>query len=258
MQLHHRVTGKEDGEALIFVHGLFGSSSNWGKIIKEFEADYKVIVVDLRNHGRSFHSSDVSYRAQVTDVVALMDDLDILSATIIGHSMGGKVAMLLALIYPERVDRLVIADIAPVTYSDRFSDIISGMLDVDLAALNDRQEADGQLAHWIPESPIRGYLMQNLVRGGHQWDWRINLDALSGNIDDLMGFPVDPGSSWSGPAIFIHGGLSPYMDDEGWHETQKLFPAARRLTIPEAGHWIYSEHPKKFTVAVKNFLNQKA
>ncbi len=256
MQLHFRQSGSEHNPPLLFLHGLFGSSVNWGRIARHFEADYHCIIPDLRNHGRSPHDNDVSYQAQAADVQELMQQLSIDSAVFIGHSMGGKVAMTQALTQAHSVDSLIVVDIAPVHYAHRFTTIITALRQLDLRLLQNREHADSQLAQSIDEPAIRSYLLQNLSRKDGKWRWRINLDSLHSDMDALMDFPDYTEYQYAGSALFLHGERSDYVDQNGRQAAIKLFPNVDFVKVENAGHWIYAEQPEKFIRYVEAFLGR--
>ncbi len=254
MQLHFRQSGSDQNPPLLFLHGLFGSSANWGRIARHFEADYHCILPDLRNHGRSPHDADVSYQSQATDVQELMQELSIDSAVFIGHSMGGKVAMTQALTQPQSVDSLIVVDIAPVHYAHRFTTIFTALQQLDLLSLQNREHADSQLAQSIDEPAIRAYLLQNLARKNGQWQWRINLDSLHADMDAVMDFPDYNGGQYAGDTLFLHGERSDYVDQNGRQAAIKLFPNVDFVKVENAGHWIYAEQPGRFIQHVEAFL----
>ena len=256
VRLHFRQSGSVHNPPLLFLHGLFGSSANWGGIARHFEADYHCILPDLRNHGRSPHDDDVSYQAQAADVQELMRELSIGSAVFIGHSMGGKVAMTQALTQPHSVDALIVVDIAPVHYAHRFTTIFSALQQLDLLSLQNREHADSQLAQSIDEPAIRAYLLQNLVRKNGHWQWRINLDSLHADMDAVMDFPDYSGSQYAGSTLFLHGKRSNYVDQRGRQAAVRLFPNADFVEVENAGHWVYAEQPEKFIQYVEEFLGR--
>lgn len=256
MRLHFRQSGSDQNPPLLFLHGLFGSSANWGRIVRHFEADYHCIIPDLRNHGRSPHDADVSYQAQAADVQELMQEQSIDSATFLGHSMGGKVAMTLALTQAHSVDALVVVDIAPVHYAHRFTTIFTALQQLDPGSLQDRKHADSQLAQSIDEPEIRAYLLQNLARKNGRWQWRINLDFLCAGIEALMNFPDYTDNQYVGNALFLHGERSDYVDQSGRQATIKFFPNVDFVEVESAGHWIYAEQPERFIRHVEAFLGR--
>lgn len=254
IKLHYREYGEPEHPPVLLLHGLFGVSSNWMGVVKLLQADYRLILPDLRNHGRSPHHAKMDYPAMAGDLLALLDRLQLHSATLLGHSMGGKAAMWLALQQPERVERLVVADIAPVSYPSRFEQIFQGLEALPLAELTGRESADRHLARWISSRPLRQYLLQNLVKRPQGWQWRFNLPALSRSIESLARFPLAEGLSFAGEALFLHGERSDYVRPEHREEIDRLFPHARQRMLPKAGHWLYAEQPEAFSRVVKGFL----
>jgi len=249
---------KQAGTPLILLHGLLGSLVNWQRIARRLAERHRVIVPDLRNHGRSPHHPDVSYPAMAADVLELMDDLGLEQAVPIGHSMGGKVAMWLALEHSRRVERLVVADIAPVRYQGSLGDLMDAMLALPLEEIDKRAEADQWLKQRVPERAIRDYLLQNLVRTGQGWRWRTNLQALRNGLEQISGFPeVPPGTCYEGPTLFVHGRHSDYVKPEYLPVMESLFPNLELVAL-DAGHWVYAEQPEAFLRALETFLPSPA
>lgn len=256
VKLHHRAYGDSVAgrPTVVLLHGLFGSSSNLHAIAQALADDYRVLVPDLPNHGRSPHSDDISYPAMAQAVADWLDALGVEEAWLAGHSMGGKTAMWLALSQGARVAGLMVMDMAPVTYPDRFGEIFAALQGLDLARVVDRADADAKLAETLDNPDLRAYLLQNLVKdrsGG--WRWRINLAGLAANREALMGFPESSGS-YLGPAVFLYGSLSDYVRPEHGAVIRKLFPYARERQIPGAGHWVYAERPDAVIEALRGFL----
>lgn len=255
MSLYYREYGEPDsGSPLVFLHGLFGSSTNWGRIATAFSDTYHCIVPDLRNHGRSFHDDAVDYAAQSSDLVDLLKQLGVEKATFIGHSMGGKVAMFLALNKPGIVDKLVVVDMAPRAYTHSFATILQALEQIDLEKLASRMQADELLAATIPESGVRAYLLQNLVRASDGWRWRINIESLSSGITAILDFPVEADKSFSGAACFIYGKQSSYVDEKGKAAIRHYFPNHQLTGIDGAGHWVYADQPDAFIEVMSGFL----
>ncbi len=255
LSLHYREYGDPEHPPLLMVHGLFGASGNWMGVVKHLQADFRLILPDLRNHGRSPHHAVMDYPAMADDLLALLDRLELDSACLLGHSMGGKAAMWLALTRPERVDRLAVADIAPVGYPSRFERIFQGLQQLPLAEIADRDAADRRLAQWVPERAVRQYLLQNLVKQSGTWQWRFNLPVLSAARESLSGFPLSEGFSFAGEVQFLYGERSDYVKPEYRTSIMRLFPLARLRMLPGAGHWLYAEQPEAFSRAVMAFLN---
>ena len=238
---------------LIIVHGLFGSARNWRVLQKRLAARRRVIAVDLRNHGSSFWSDDNSYEALAADLAAVIAANGGV-ADVLGHSMGGKAAMVLALMQPERVRRLIVADIAPVAYGHTQAGHIEAMKAVDLRGVTRRSEADRQLATRVESAPLRAFFLQSIAleEGGARWT--LNLDALGREMPGIMGFP-DVGGSFDGPALFLSGANSDYVKPEMTARIRQLFPRAEFAAIEGAGHWLHAEKPREFQVAVERFLS---
>jgi esterase len=252
--LHCREFGSPKQPTLCLLHGLFGSANNWMGVVKYLAHDFHIIAPDLRNHGRSPHSPGMDYGLMVGDLLQLFDDLALSEVHLLGHSMGGKVAMWLALQQPERVEKLLVADIAPVAYEHSFSSIFQGLSALELDKITLRDEADRQLAEWVRDRGVRQYLLQNLVKQSGGWSWRFNIDALREAIPDLIGFPDPHQRIYAGEVLFIHGEKSDYVTDAYRERMAQLFPHFRQRMLHGAGHWLYAEQPKLFAQAVKNFL----
>lgn len=256
LQLHYRSYGDPGARPLLLLHGLLGSSANWHSIARALEGDYRVIVPDLRNHGRSPHSPDMDFPLMAADLAALIKRLELGAADLVGHSLGGKVAMQLALAAPEQVRGLVVVDIAPVRYDHRFQTIIAALQALDLASLIDRRQAEEQLADLLDDPALRQYLLQNLAKEAGRWRWRMNLDGLVRAMPELMDFPPAPGRQFPGPALFVYGGTSAYVQPEHAGPIRERFPLARLRMVPGAGHWVYAEQPEAFLLALTAFLGR--
>ncbi len=245
---------------ILLIHGLFGSAVNWHPIVGRLHAllgaDRRLIVPDLRNHGQSPHDPILSYEAMAEDLIGLLDQLGIARAALVGHSLGGKVAMWLALNWPERVAALAVVDIAPVTYPARFRRLIAALQGLDLRTLASRRDADARLVAAIPEAMMRGFLLQNLRKTEAGWGWRINLAALPGAMLGLAGFPDAQGRQFPGPTAFIHGGDSDYVAAAQLPLFRGLFPRAELVVIPGAGHWVHADQPEAFAATIADFLGE--
>ncbi|MEO9221448.1 MAG: alpha/beta fold hydrolase [Mycobacteriaceae bacterium] len=250
----------DDGPRVVFLHGLFGQGKNWHTIaLRLAERGFRVTTVDLPNHGRSPWTEHQGYEEMAELVAQLLVELGE-PVTLVGHSMGGKVAMTVALRRPELLIALVVVDIAPVDYggaSSEFEEFIAGMQALDLSALGSRTEADEALAEAVPNRTIRGFLLQSLVRDAEQgWRWRLNLDVLQRELDRLGGFPrFDDGVVFEGPVLWIAGADSPYVAAKHRAQMTALFPRARLVRIKDAGHWVHSEQPAVFLSALEQFLS---
>ncbi|WP_438991656.1 alpha/beta fold hydrolase [Lentibacter sp.] len=236
---------------LLIAHGLFGSGRNWGVIAKRLSDERQVIAVDMRNHGSSLHSDDHSYHAladDLADVIAAQGG----RADVLGHSMGGKAAMVLALRHPDLVIRLTVADIAPVSYTHSQQQYINAMRALDLAALHSRAEAQTALLELVKDPTLAAFFTQSLDVKAQEW--RLNLAALEANMPQILGFPeID--ARFTGPTLFLTGANSHYVTREHRPQIKALFPEARFAKIPEAGHWLHAERPRAFEAALRTWLN---
>jgi len=240
------------GAPLLLLHGLYGASSNWRRIAKSLSDRHRVLSVDLRNHGASPWAATMTYAEMAGDVAALIDRLGLDAPAVLGHSMGGKVAMTLALTDASRVGRLIVVDIAPVSYGDRFSSYTQAMRGVDAVHATSRDEIRRVLLQTIPEDRTVGFLMTNLVRQGEQYDWRINLMALSASMGTLGAFPAELQClRYDGPVSVIDGERSDYISDDDRPLFLSHFPRARFTTIADAGHWLHADQPEAFVAAVR-------
>ncbi len=262
LNLHLRQYGEDAPGAipLVLVHGLFGAAANWHGIARRLAGERRVLVPDLRNHGESPWDERMDYPAMAADLVALLDAQGISRAHLVGHSMGGKAAMWLALTAPARLGSLVVADIAPVVYPGRHGALVRALAALPLSDLEDRRDADASLAAAIPAAPVRDYLLQNLVHDAPQagasagWRWRLNLAVLARAMDDILGFPAAEDRQFPGPALFLYGSRSDYVTGAGLPSIRARFPLARLRAIPNAGHWVYADQPDAFANAVAGFL----
>ena len=238
---------------LIILHGLYGSASNFRGLAKQYAKHFTVYCLDLRNHGASPHSYDVSYPLMAADVIEFMDDHKIKTSNIVGHSMGGKTAMQIALSYPERISKLLISDIAPVKYGHHHERIFEGLNAINLSQIKTRGDAELILKDYVDDPGIRLFLLSNLVRlddGGFKW--RINMPALNDNYDEIADAPK--GVSYAGKTLFVRGELSDYIHDRHVPETLQIFTNAKIETIEGGGHWLHSQKPKEFTELLMNFF----
>lgn len=251
--LHTEQVGS--GPPLIILHGFLGSGENWRTLSKRLGRRFSVYAPDQRNHGRSPHHGTMTYAVMVQDVVHFMDHHGLASVHLLGHSMGGKVAMQCAFDHPDRIKRLVVADIAPRAYVPRHTVLLQAMAGLDLDAIASRKEAAAALAPEIPDRGYRQFLLKNLVRDPEtgRYTWRINLDLLRSTYQSINQ-ALDPEAYFEGPTLFIRGGASDYITDADWPNIQWQFPNVRMQTIPEAGHWVQADAPRAFADFVWGFL----
>ena len=239
---------------LLVVHGLFGSARNWGALAKRLASDRLVITVDMRNHGDSPWAETHDYTTMATDLEDVIADhgtpMDVL-----GHSMGGKAAMVLALTRPELVNRLLVADIAPVAYDHSHHDLVAAMQALDLSALSTRAEADAALAVSVSDPGVRAFLLQSLDLRADPPRWRLNLSVLDREMDKITGWPDAVKGRYDGPALFLGGGKSDYIVPEHRPAIKALFPDAKFAKIPDAGHWMHAEAPRAFEQTVRAWFD---
>jgi pimeloyl-ACP methyl ester carboxylesterase len=251
MRLYFKEYGK--GEPLILLHGLFGASDNWHTIATRLAERFHVIVPDLRNHGQSPHSDEMDYPLMAGDLAELLAAQGLPGADILGHSMGGKVAMQLALTQPKLVRKLVVADISPRGYTPLHNEIISALAALDVSSFSARQEIEEMLAGPIPSLNLRRFLLKNLGRGaGGKFEWKINLAGLEENYPSVRAAVA--GTPFAGPTLFIRGGRSEYIQATGEPLIQELFPHAEIRTIENATHWLHADAPDEFVRLVREFL----
>ena len=256
-QIVHAPEGPETAPPLLIAHGLFGSARNFNALGRRFARGRRVVMVDMRNHGASPWSDDCAYPAMAADLAAAVRRHCGGRAVVLGHSMGGKAAMALALSEPDLLAGLIVADIAPVAYPHSHAPYIAAMKAVDLSRVARRGDADAMLADAVPEPPLRAFLLQNLVieQGGARW--RVNLDALERAMPVLTGFPDDlPQAAHDGPALFLRGEASDYAGPETEAAIRARFPAAEIETLPGAGHWLHAERPDAFAASVTAWLDR--
>lgn len=251
MILHAREAG--EGSPVVLLHGLFGSARNLGTVQARLAARHRVLALDLRNHGDSPHAYGMDYATMAEDVRETLAARNALPAALIGHSMGGKVAMRLALAAPEAATRLLVADIAPVAYPPGFGAYAEAMAALPLQAGLTRATADAALAPAIPEASVRSFLLQNLHLGAAP-SWRIGLAEITAALPEIEGWNTPPGASYGGPTLFVSGEFSPYIQAEARPTIRALFPAVRFVTLRHAGHWLHADNPDGFVAVASAFL----
>ena len=235
-----------DRPPLLIVHGLFGSARNWGVISKRLSDEREVIAVDQRNHGDSPRNDSHTYFDMAEDLAQVIDG----KWDVLGHSMGGKAAMVLALKYPEKVNRLIVADIAPVAYTHTQTQNINRMRRVDLETVKDRKDAAEQMGDL--DDGLQAFFLQSLDLKERRW--KLNLDALEANMADIVGFP-DVSGQFDGETLFLSGAKSDYVLPEYRARIRELFPNSHFAKLPGTGHWLHAEKPREFEAAVRTFLN---
>ena len=254
VDLYHQTYG-EDGPPLIILHGLLGSSDNWHTLSRTvFSERFRVFAVDQRNHGRSPHADRFDYPSMVADLEAFLEQQGLESTHLLGHSMGGKTAMHAALEMPERVDRLVVADMAPKAYPSHHEVLFDALRSLDPKQYDRRREIDADLADVIKSRRIRQFLLKNLTHNGEHYTWKPNLDAIHAHYNEVLkGIQSD--HTFDGPALFVRGAQSDYVADDDWPRIQRNFPQADLATIDDAEHWVHADAPTEFAEVVMDFLS---
>ncbi len=269
MNLFYREFGDGD-KNLIIIHGLYGSSDNWVTIAKLLMDHFHVYLVDQRNHGQSPHNSQMDYASMAQDINEFMDHHNLKPASVMGHSMGGKTAMTFALLHPERVDKLLILDIAPKSYgsfsnyakiTNDHRNIVDALLSIHPEEYNSRSEIDKALKEDIPNNMVRSFLLKNIARNEDKsLYWKLNITSISENLDQIMDGFSDPIPDTHYPenkeVFLIRGGDSPYVQEEDMQHVRSYFPSAQFTSIPNAGHWLHAEQPEYFIKTVKYFLDE--
>jgi pimeloyl-ACP methyl ester carboxylesterase len=240
------------GPPVVLLHGLFGAARNFGAVQRALSPRFRVIALDMRNHGDSPHGADMRYPVQAADVHETLRALGVEQAAVVGHSMGGKAAMALALTVPEIVGRVLVSDIAPVAYEHGNAGIAAAMQAITPTATLTRQEANAALTEAVQRTDVRAFLLQNL-RFGASPGWRIGLAEIAAAIPDLEGW-IDLRGSYDGPALFVSGANSDYMLPEYRPTIRALFPSARFVTVKNAGHWVHADNLAGFLAVVEAFL----
>ena len=252
MDLAFEVFGEIHKRPIIILHGFFASVRNWRACAEKLSKDYCVYALDARNHGASAHHGLMDYNVMAGDVMRFIDQQALAEVNIVGHSMGGKTAMWLALNYPEYIDNLIVVDIAPINYTHSFAPLINSLKSLPLSSLTNRKQAELQLAESIPELSYRQFLLQNLLLVNGSYAWRINLDIFEHNGDNIIAFPnTDITPPFYGNTLFISGEKSNYIPQ---NSTQALFPRAKYQIVADAEHWVHVQQPDAFIKAVTDFL----
>lgn len=255
MELYYRQYSHE-GPAVVILHGLYGNHANWSTHARELAADFAVYGFDARNHGQSPWADSMSLQDMAGDVADTLEALALGPVALVGHSMGGKTAMLLAKRRPDLVRRLAVVDIAPVDYGKTSDEVLPALLALPLADMKSRAEADAWLAERVPEKGVRDFLLTNLQRGEAGFSWRINLPVIARAFAAVAGWPGDAGI-YEGPALFIRGELSNYLLTHHEADTLRQFPSAEIVTVAGAGHWVHSEKPAEVQRLLRAFLSEE-
>jgi len=252
MRLYHKSRG--DGKTLIILHGLFGSSDNWQSIARKLAKQFRVITVDQRNHGRSFHHQRFDYDVMAEDLEQLYHHLGLEEAVLAGHSMGGKTAMKFALKNPDLVSRLVVVDIGPKYYPVHHDVITDALCTLEINDTDSREDLDNKLSRDIPNPAVRQFLLKNLERDeSNRLKWRINLPVIKKNLEKV-GEEIKSSRPFTGPALFIAGALSNYIQPEDEPGIRALFPKANIAYLKNAGHWIHADAPEQFIELLSTFI----
>lgn len=235
-------------QTLWIAHGLYGSARNWNVVAKHLSSNRTVSAIDMRNHAHSPHFDTHNYFDLASDLSQIIPE----GSDLLGHSMGGKSAMVMALQNPHQLRRLIVADIAPVAYSHSQLSMIEAMESVDLSSVEKRSDADRQLAEYVDDPTVRAFLIQSLDT--KEKKWRLNLPVLRKEMSQIVGFPEVDGA-FDGPTLFLSGAESDYVRPEHRDRIKSLFPKAVFAKIPGAGHWLHAERPRAFVQAVEYFLS---
>lgn len=260
MQLHHLFLKEEltpvDVTPTVIIPGLFGSSINWRGFGKQLSLHCPVYLIDQRNHGRSPHCDTHSYADMVSDLLTFLDQQGLDKVVLCGHSMGGKVAMLFALLHPERVEKLLVLDIAPITYTHTHAPFLKALQEIDLSSLASRSEADRMVAKAIPETSTRLFLLQSLVSSDGEFSWRLNLDVLHDFMPQIIGFPdsLVENETSAAPSLFLYGDESDYVPEQSHSLIRRYFTDAHIAPIEQAGHWLHVQQPAKVLEAIVQFI----
>ena len=252
MNLFYRTAG--EGPPLIILHGLFGSSDNWLTHARELGKTHKVFLVDQRNHGASPHDDEFTYEMMVQDLLQFIKQHDLIRPDIIGHSMGGKVAMLFAAKYPDQLNKLIVVDIAPKFYPVHHNVILEGLKAIPIKEITSRQVADEMLAEYVDIPAVRQFLLKNLKRNGGHFDWKMNLDTIYEHIANV-GNGLEDDETFEHETLFIRGSESDYIEDSDIPDLDAHFPKNDLVTIHGASHWVHVEEPEQFLEAVRVFLD---
>jgi len=260
MKLNFRNYGQEKLDNFVILHGLYGSSDNWMTIARQLSQKYHVVCFDLRNHGFSPHEKSMTYNEMSVDVFdTLTDVLDINRCVLLGHSMGGKIAMTMVEMFPQLVEKLIVVDISPFDYNQQngvftsHGTILEALLKLNLEELQSRTEADKALEQSIPEVGLRNFLLKSLHREDGRWKWKININSICQHLPHIRG-AVEISDKISTPTLFIKGEKSDYISNNDFENIPKKFPNSTIETVKNAGHWVHAEQPFEFLNIILKFL----
>lgn len=255
MELHYRSMG--EGQPMVILHGVFGTSDNLQTFGKKLAEQYEVFLLDQRNHGASPHSDDFNYQVMVEDLREFIETHRLINPVILGHSMGGKVAMFFSVQYPDLFDKLIIVDIAPRSYPVHHQQILKALSAVKIDEITNRKEAETQMEPFITDFGVRQFLLKNLKRTDDNkgFAWKLNLSVIKNNIERIgEGLEHDKKAKVEKPALFVRGAKSQYIKDEDEKLIKSIFPLAKLATIENAGHWVHAEQPQQLFEVVSEFL----
>lgn len=251
--LHSKITGEHPKHLLIF-HGLFGQSDNFGTLAKQFAEHYTTHTVDLRNHGRSFHSDDMSFDAMADDILNYLNFHRIDECYLLGHSLGGRSVIEFSYKHPQKVEKLIIADMAPKAYPPHHQGILKALNSIDFDSIEKRSDAENVLKLYIPEVGVRQFLLKNIyIKDDGKYAFRFNLKTLTEKYNEMVGGNLTDGK-FEKPSLFLRGEKSNYILDEDLEMIKSHFPLAEIKTISKAGHWLHAENPEEFLHEVVDFL----
>jgi pimeloyl-ACP methyl ester carboxylesterase len=254
MQLAFRKYGS--GQPLLILHGLFGQSDNWNTLAKRFgDSGFEVYTIDQRNHGLSPHSDEFSYDLMADDIHEFIGEHSLKKMILLGHSMGGKTAMFFALKYPGVLDKLVVADMAPIRYKPHHNEVLKALHSVDFSKVTTRKEAESVLNEYIPDFGTKQFLLKNIYwkdSASNVMDWRFDLDSITKNYDEILA--EVPQKSCDTPSLFVRGEKSNYVTNADLPEIERRFPNYTLKTIESAGHWLHAEKPDAFFECVMDFI----
>jgi esterase len=255
MQLNFKIFGNPLHETVVILHGMFGTLDNWQTVARLLGEQYCVYIVDLRNHGRSPHSDSFNYAVMTADIIEFIEQQALRDVHLVGHSMGGKVAMQVALSEPQLLESLIVVDIAPKTYAGHHQDVFEAMFAINPPALASRHEAEEILNRFPLDWATKQFILKNLIisKDTQRYEWRMNLPAIYGSYADILGF--EPSKNiFSKPTLFLRGEKSNYINPDEFAQISHNFSNVRLQTIANAGHWVHADAPQEFVAALFDFI----